>query len=150
MRRKLVRSLLWFLAVQVVAAIVGRILAKRLTRGDESTDEFQVAAICGGKSFESRAKALRSGAVITSMGGVEIDLRDATLDEAGANLELKSTMGGIQVLVPDNWAVDLESEATAGECHARVTPIEDLPEDAPRLHVHAITRMGGVLVTTKV
>ncbi len=150
MMRKLVRAAMYLVAVQVAAAIVGQVMSRKLTRGDESTNEFQVAAIFGGKSFESHAAGLRSGSVITSMGGVEIDLREATLDVAGADLELKTTMGGVQVLVPDHWAVDLTTETVAGECQARVTALEDLPEDAPRLHVHAETRMGGVLVTTKV
>lgn len=150
MMRKLVRVAMVVMAVQAVAALIGQLVSKKLTRGDESSNEFQVAAFFGGKSFESRASGLRSGSVITSMGGVEIDLREATLDSGGAELDLRTTMGGIQVLVPDNWAVDLVSETIAGECHARVTAIEELPEDAPKLRVHAATRMGGVLVTTKV
>lgn len=150
MMRKLVRAAMFLMAVQAAAAMIGQVIARKLTQGDESSNEFQVAAFFGGKSFESHAAGLRSGSVITSMGGVEIDLREATLDPAGADLELKTTMGGVQVLVPDHWAVDLSSETVAGECQARVTAIEELPEDAPRLHVHAATRMGGVLVTTKV
>lgn len=150
MMRKLVRAAMFLMAVQAAAALVGQVMSRKLTRGDESSNEFQVAAFFGGKSFVSHAAGLRSGSVITSMGGVEIDLRKATLDSAGADLELKTTMGGVQVLVPDHWAVDLSSETVAGECRARVTAIEELPEDAPRLHVYAATRMGGVLVTTKV
>lgn len=150
MMRKLVRMALWLVALQAVAIGAGQLLSRKLSSGNESSDEFQIAAFFGGKSFESRADRLRSGSVVTAMGGVEIDLREATLDEAGADLELKTTMGGVQVLVPDHWAVDLVSETKAGECHARVTAIEDLPQDAPALHVHASTRLGGVLVTTKV
>ncbi|MCP3974068.1 MAG: cell wall-active antibiotics response protein [bacterium] len=149
MMRKLVRAAMLLMAVQAAAAIIGQVLSRKLTRGDESSNEFQVAAFCGGKSFESHAAGLRSGSVITSMGGVEIDLREAALDAAGADLELKVTMGGIQVLVPEHWAVDLSAETMAGECSAHVTDIDELPADAPRLRVFAATRMGGVLVTTK-
>jgi hypothetical protein len=58
-------------------------------------------------------------------------------------------MGGIQVIVPNDWAVDVDKKSLAGGFDVKVTPFEDLPEGAPRLHVHAVTRMGGGLVTTK-
>jgi len=148
MRRKLVRMFVWMTALQIVAFIVGQALAKKLTRGDEDSDEFQIASFFGGKRFESHARDLKMGVVLTSMGGIQLDLTDASLHEAGADLELKTTMGGIMVTVPDDWAVELDGEAMAGGFDARVTQPEELPDDAPKLHVHAVARMGGVLVTT--
>jgi predicted membrane protein len=149
MRHRLLRVLLGILAIQIVGFIVGTIISKKLTKGDETTDDFQVAAIMGGKKFRSHAEHLRSGAVIASMGGVDLDLRDATLDAGGATLDLKATMGGVQAVVPEDWAVEVDSVTMAGEVDVKVTPQEDLPEDAPKLHIDATTRMGGVLVTTK-
>lgn len=149
MSRKLKQVIMWIVIAQVVGWIVGQMIAKRMTKGDGASDEFQVAAIMGGKKFESHARDLKSGAAITSMGGIEIDLRDATLDSDGARLELKTTMGGIQVIVPNDWAVDVHKKSLAGGFDVNVTPLEDLPEDAPKLHVHAVTRMGGGLVTAK-
>jgi predicted membrane protein len=149
MRSKWVRVILFMIGAQVVATIVGQVIARRLTRGDEDTDEFQIAAFCGGKKFHSFAKKLRKGTVITSMGGIDLDLRDATLDPEGAELELKATMGGVQVTVPEDWAVDVDAENHAGGFDIRVTPEDQLPADAPRLHIHAVTRMGGGVVTAK-
>jgi predicted membrane protein len=150
MNRKLIRVLLWIFAAQVAGWIVGQIIAKKMTKGDETTDEFQVATIMGGKKFESHAKDLKSGVVITSMGGIDLDLTDATIGSAGAELELKTTMGGIQVTVPEEWAVKVDSDSKAGEFQVDVTPPEALPDDAPQLRIHAVTRMGGGLVTNKV
>ena len=149
MGHKLKRTLIWIVVAQVVGWVVGQIITKRMTKGDEASDEFQVAAIMGGKKFESHAQDLKSGAAITSMGGIELDLRDATLDSDGAILELKTTMGGIQVIVPEDWAVDVDQKSLAGGFDVKVTPPENLPEDAPKLHIQAVTRMGGGLVTTK-
>jgi len=150
MRRKLLRILLWIMAVQVAVWIVGLVMSKRMSKGDESSDEFQVAAICGGKKFRSRATSLRSDAAVASMGGIDLDLRDATLDPAGAELEVRATMGGVQVTVSEDWAVEVDTETKAGGFEVNVTPLEDLPDDAPKLHIHASTRMGGGMVTTKV
>ncbi len=149
MRRKLVRLLMLFVAAQVAGWIAGQIIAKKMTKGDESSDEFQVATIMGGRKFESHAKDLKSGRVITSMGGIELDLTDATLASSGAELELKTTMGGIQVTVPEDWAVKVDAESKAAGFDVKVTPPESLPIGAPELRIHAVTRLGGGLVTTE-
>lgn len=150
MIRKLVRAAVLIAVVELAALIAGLAISKKLTRGDGESNEFQVAAIFGGRKFKSRAPGLRSGSVITSMGGADIDLRDATLDSSGANLEVKTMMGGIRVVVPAEWAVDLAADTKAGGVEARVTPVESLPDDAPHLNVHAVARMGGVLVTSEI
>lgn len=148
MRGKLMKILLGVMAVQAVVSIVGLVLSKRLSRGDESSDEFRVAAILGGKKFQSRAANLRSGTAIASMGGIDLDLRDATLDPSGAELDLQATMGGMQVTVPESWAVEVDTEGL-GEFEVSVTPHADLPPDAPRLRIHAAARLGGGVVTTE-
>jgi hypothetical protein len=134
--------------IELAALTAGLVISKKLTRGDSESNEFQVAAICGGRKFKSTARSLKSGSVITSMGGADIDLRDATLDGLGADLEVKALIGGIRIVVPDGWAIDLGADTRAGGVEARVPPLESLPDDAPRLSVHAVARMGGVLVTT--
>lgn len=148
--RKALRALAWLAAIQIVVAIVGQILSKRMTSGDEKSKEFKLAAIMTGRQFRSESDQLRSGKVLSAMGGVDLDLRGATLDAGGAHLDLTAAMGGIRVVVPGDWAVDVASETRAGGCETSVTPAEQLPEDAPRLDVHAVARLGGVLVTTEV
>lgn len=147
MRNKLARVVLVLVGVQIILAVVGRVMSKRLGRGDERSDDFQVAAVFGAKKFHSRATSLKSGTAISSMGGVDLDLRDATLDPDGASLELKATMGGFQVTVPPDWAVEFDDDSVTGGFEVDVTPLEDLPEDAPRLHIHALAKMGGGKVT---
>ena len=46
--------------------------------------------------------------------------------------------------------VSVEVEGVAGGFDVDVTPAEELPEDAPKLHIHAVARMGGGQVTTGV
>ena len=147
--RKLFRALAWLAAIQIVAGIVGQLVSKKMTWGDENSDQFQLAALFGGKQFNSKASHLKSATVITAMGGIDLDLREATLQDTGAYLDLTATMGGIRVVVPADWAVDVDGEAKGGGWEARVTPAAELADDAPRLNVHAVSRMGGVLVTTQ-
>jgi len=149
MGSKVVRTLLWLAVLEAVAFAVGQIVSKKMTEGDEESDAFRLASFFAGKKFESHATDLKSGVVITSMGGIDLDLRDAKLDDDGAQLDLKATMGGIRVLVPADWAVDVEGEAMAGGFDARVKPVESMPAGSPRLHINAVARMGGIQVTTE-
>jgi hypothetical protein len=138
-----------FMGISVTAWVTSLVISTRLTRGDESSDDFRVATIMNGGEFSSHAANLRSGTAITIMGGVRIDLRDATLDPSGASLELKTVLGGLEVLVPEDWAVEVEQEVSGGDSKVNVTPIEELPEDAPRLRIHAVMRLGGAEITAK-
>lgn len=134
----------------VMAALraVGVILARRGNTGDAESDEFSIAAIFDGVERVSRATSLRQGRVLACFGGVELDLREATLDPGGAELHLRACMGGIEVVVPEEWRVVVVAESKAGGIDARVTPETELAEDAPSLRVQAFAALGGVQVTT--
>jgi hypothetical protein len=150
MGNRVLRALTVFLGVSVAAWVASLVVSSKLTRGDESSDDFQVATIMNGAEFHSHAANLKSGTVITIMGGVRIDLRGATLDPSGASLELNTMMGGLEVDVPEDWAVEVDQETEQwGQVEVNVTSPQDLPEDAPRLRIHSVLRMGEGLITNK-
>ena len=149
MGKKILRIFLWMAAVQAVAFVAGTIMSKTMTKGDETSDEFEIAAIFGGKRFHSTADALKTGSVKAALGGIEIDLRDATIGPGGADLEVTAALGGVQVFVPKEWIVEVDSEVYQGDVDLDLVSPDDLPDDAPRLHIHAIARAGGVAVTAK-
>jgi len=139
--------------LQVVVALValgaaGQLLARRKTFGDETADEFAIATYLGGVERACEATSLRRGTVSVVLGGVDLDLREATLDPSGADLELSATLGGVNVTVPSNWRVVVEDRATLGGVEALVTDPEELPDDAPLLRVAAGARLGGVSILT--
>jgi predicted membrane protein len=142
-RSGLVRTVLLVL----VAGVVGQLVAKRMTRGDEDSDDVRLAAIVGGKELKSRATALRSASALAVMGGVEIDLRDASLDPGGATLDVTAIMGGVEVRLPVGWVVDVESRGGLGGVDTRLTEAADLPDGAPTLRVTTNTWLGGVEIS---
>ena len=79
-------------------------------------------------------------------GGVELDLRGATLAPEGGTLAVSATWGGVDVVVPRAWRVVVDDRSVLGGVDARVTPPEELPEGAPRLDVTATARLGGVSI----
>lgn len=134
-------------AAGVVAAT--QVLARRQTVGDAMADEFAIAAYVGGVSRVCRATSLRRGLVSVVFGGVDLDLREAALDPAGASLDLSATWGGVNVTVPTGWRVLVEDRATLGGVDAQVTPPEELPDGAPLLRVKATARLGGVAIRAR-
>lgn len=126
----------------------GKLVAGRLTEGDASTDEFSLAAVLGGLERRCRATALCRGRVLALCGGVQLDLREATLAKNGGRLTVRAILGGVQVIVPAGWRVIVEADARAGGVDAGVTPPESLPADAPTLLVEAVARLGGIAVTS--
>jgi predicted membrane protein len=134
----------------VLAALraIGAVVARRGNVGDDESNEFSIAAIFGGASRASRATALQSGEVLAVCGGVELDLREAILDPAGADLVVRACMGGVEIAVPATWRVTVEGTPRAGGIEVAVTPDSDLPADAPLLRISATAVLGGIEVTT--
>ena len=127
---------------------VGQALARRRTVGDETSDEFAIAVYVGGIQRACKATSLRRGSVSVALGGVDLDLREATLDPSGADLDLSATLGGVNVTVPSDWRVVVDDRARLGGVEALVTDPEELPDDAPLLRVVAHARLGGVSIVT--
>ena len=132
--------------VMVALWAVGQALARRRTAGDETSDEFELAAYFGGGERRSTATSLRRGIVRVCCGGVDLDLREASLDPLGATLDVSATWGGVNVVVPRTWKVWVDDRSTLGGVDTRVTPPEELPDDAPELRVSVNARMGGVAI----
>ena len=144
------RALLATAVVTGSALWVARaILMRRLTEGDAESDEFSLATVIGGVERASTATALRRGRVVAACGGVDLDLRGAKLDPAGAELLVEAYLGGVQVRVRHEWRVAVDAHATKGGIETKVAEPNDLPGDAPNLHVEAIARLGGVLITAE-
>jgi hypothetical protein len=128
-------------------AVARQVVTRRLTEGDSDSDEFSLAAVIGGAERTSTATALRHGRVVAACGGVDLDLRAAKLDPAGAELLVEAYLGGVQVRVPNEWRVAVATQVTGGGVETNVAEPDALPEDAPTLHVEAIARLGGIVVT---
>jgi predicted membrane protein len=104
-----------FLLSGILSAL-GAVVAKRQLKssGSETDDEFDLVTIFDGTEFVSTARALRRASVLTWYGGGTIDLRNATLDPAGAKLTVHAIFGGVQLIVPETWRVERNMVAFMG------------------------------------
>lgn len=126
------------LAVPAIAQLVKRLVPEH---GDEQSDRFQIVCLMQGRHWRSEALHLESGTIVTVAGGVEVDLRRATLAPEGAHLRVTNLMGGIDIQVPEDWDVRLEGRAFMG-ANDKVG-LGD-PHGQPQLTVDCVTVMGGV------
>lgn len=140
------------LGLGVVGAIVippiGAAIAKRQVTdiGDETSSEVRVAAFFDGRRWTSRAIAFREGSIVAAYSGVDIDLRGAELDAAGAHLEVLALFSGVRVLVPAGWQTDVHSSLTV---MGGVDDETDGSGTGPILEVDVRCLFSGVTVTTR-
>ena len=130
----------------LVSAAVAAMAAQRVKRDlvkvdDPEANDVRLAAVFEPVAFRSRATNFRGGTVDCWFGGGMIDLREATLDPAGAHLQVKAIFGGGQILVPATWRVTTRVMGLGGIGDSR--PATDLPEDAPHLTIEGTAAFGG-------
>ncbi|OFW65490.1 MAG: hypothetical protein A2Z12_09415 [Actinobacteria bacterium RBG_16_68_21] len=145
--RRLLKFVFSFFLVGTAMWAVGQLLSRNFEGdSDPDADEFRVGAIVGGRQITSRAKALRLVSARVVMGGVDLDLREATLDPNGGHVALNVAAGGVRIAVPPTWMVVVADDVVGGTVDVDTTPPEDLPPDAPVLTVEATVRSGGVMI----
>jgi hypothetical protein len=126
-------------AVGAIAALAAR---GRMVRVDDpAANEVRLAAILEPLMFESTAPAFRGGTLDCWYGGGVVDLRQATLDPAGATLRVRAFFGGGQIVVPADWRVTTSVVGLGGVGDARGGPTA--AEDAPTLAIEGFALFGG-------
>lgn len=110
-------------------------------------DDLRLVTVFDELNFRSTAHALRHATVETRFGGGTLDLRDATLDPAGATLEVTSIFGGGQLIVPETWRITTDVKGIGGVGDGR--PARDLPPDAPHLTIEGVAMFGGWGITSE-
>ncbi len=71
----------------------------------ESDSYMRGFALMGGVVRSSDSQDFRGGELTAIMGGCEIDLRRASIKEGEARLEIFAFWGGVEIKVPEDWAV---------------------------------------------
>lgn len=149
--RPLVRVLIGVAAFYGTMAVVALVLRRTMRSiGDEISDEVALAAGANGIELKSRAAAFRGGTVRAAMGGIQLDLRAATLAAEGARLDVRAIMGGVEIILPESWPVRVSSAhaVMGGVEHPRsMGGVSEV--DGPALELSLLAVMGGIEVTRK-
>jgi hypothetical protein len=133
-----------FVGIAGAAAVARRALP---SRGDETSDEVALVAIFDGIDLENRASAFRGGSVLAWFGGVDVDLREATL-APGARLSVHALFGGVAIRVPPGWRLESDLNVFAGGVDVRAAEAES--PDAPTLVVEGFALFGGIAIGARI
>ena len=145
---RLFRALLLFKLGFWAGTLTSAALLQRAfpSRGDEESDEVRLVAILNGVAIRSRAQAFRGGSMFSWLGGIAVDLREATLAQP-AHLEVGSLLGGIAIRVPAGWKIESDVKSLAGGVAINAPDPEDV--HAPTLRLTGFTALGGVALGAK-
>ena len=108
-------------------------------------EEITSIAVLGSARVGSSSKHFRRGSATAVLGGVTVDLTEAEPHPHGARLGVTAIMGGVDVIVPHGWLVEMRGLPLLGGWDD-TTDRTNLPSDAPRLDLTALVVLGGVEV----
>ena len=126
-------TLFWTgLVLAMVLGAIGALAARRriVPAAAADADDVELRAIFEPLHFESHATAFRGGTIECWYGGGVIDLRQATLDTAGARLDVRTVFGGGQIIVPEvleRHATGVVGIGGVGDTRSRVPRDPDAP-----------------------
>jgi len=111
------------------------------TEDDSMVSHF---AIMGGIKRVNNSQDFRGGDLSAVMGGIELDLRQASLKSGDAVVDVFAFWGGIEIKVPPDWAVTIHASPIMGGIEDKTHPPGE--ETAKRLVIKGSVIMGGVEV----
>jgi hypothetical protein len=107
-----------------------------------------IVSVMSGTEKRGRWRLARDTRVICVMGGAELDLRHAELEDLDSTITVVAVMGGAEITVPEGVDVDVGGFAFMGGKEFR--PGKTVPPpSAPSVRIRAYAVMGGIEVKTR-
>jgi predicted membrane protein len=106
----------------------------------DAANYIKVMAVMGGFKRMSNSQDFKGGELTAIMGGLEIDLRDASIKDE-AVIDIFAFMGGVEMRVPDDWLVIIDGFPFMGGFEDKTRPSKNATK---RLVIKGTAVMGGV------
>jgi len=116
--------------------------ARGAAQGDEPA-RIETFAVLGGFERALRSRDFRGGSLGTLMASYDLDLRDCSIENGPAQLDVTAICGGVKLRVPEDWVVESRGLALMG---GFVDKSRAPFDDSKRLVVTGLALMGGVVV----
>jgi Cell wall-active antibiotics response 4TMS YvqF len=147
--RRATEALKPVLAVGAAVLVLGLVFSRPATLAEKSetrngSDTFNDLTIMGGVKRTNLSKDFRGGEATAVMGGIDIDLRQAVMDQSEAVLDVSSVMGGVKIRVPEEWTVVSRVSSIMGGFDDNTRHPENQDH---RLVLKGTVLMGGLKVT---
>jgi predicted membrane protein len=142
----------WPLIIVIIGlSLIWRSYARTMGRHPELTVSEDVNSTIGGMAFmsgfkrNSSSQSFQGGELTAIMGGCEIDLRQASMKDGEAVIDVFAFWGGIEIKVPLDWSVAVEGTPLLGGFDDKTRPPQG--GSAKRLVVKGFAIMGGVEIS---
>jgi predicted membrane protein len=126
--------------------LLGLVVVFRLGKPGISTQKSQDVLnqfiLFSGLELRPQISNFRGGSVLAAFGGMDIDLRESTLAGEGAFLELTAAFGGIDVIIPRDWKLDIDGIPLFGGWSN--TTSNSSSAEGPTLTIRCLALMGGI------
>ena len=118
-----------------------------IARSSTTTSENEVNISCTLSEANERIEAddFSGGKVNVTIGNVNLDLRGASVADPPATLDASLTMAGLNLRVPPDWVVSIETAVTMGEAEDKRTR-RDADSDGPHLLITGNVTMGSLII----
>ena len=105
--------------------------------------KIEMTSFFGGSKNQITSQNFTGGRVYAIFGSSDIDLRRATIADEGATINIVSSFGKVSLLVPEDWAVNVQTRAVfSGVASKRVAPASPVGQ----LTLTGLCLFGGVEV----
>jgi predicted membrane protein len=102
-------------------------------------------AIFSGSRRRVDSQDFKGGEAFAMFGGVEVDLRSATIAQDEVVIDASALFGGVDIQVPENWNVAVEGHGVFGGYEDKT--VHAMPEGSrPRVVITGSAVFGGVVV----
>lgn len=131
-----------FIVLFGLLLVLGR--TRRRNRDDtiDTTEDITAFGIFGGSQTTVGSEALTGGEVISIFGGNDVDLRNATVQDPPAVIEVVTLFGGTEIRVPENWNVRVEVLGIFGGTEDKRRTVG--PGGEPDLVVTGVVMFGSI------
>lgn len=114
--------------------------------GVTTNPDVNLVGIFSGGRRRIDSKEFRGCDVFTFCGGFEIDLRNATLANGKAVIDINAVFGGVEVRVPESWSVLMKGVGIFGGFENKTAPPRAGETPGPELIVTGAAIFGGASV----
>lgn len=116
---------------------------------DRVRDRGFLISVLGGTNRAGRWIPARRNFALGFLGGISLDFREALLGPGVTDLNVLAFLGGVEIIVPPEMAVEVDGMALLGGFeHQTDTPLRSDP-DLPTLRIRGFALLGGVGVEVR-
>jgi predicted membrane protein len=133
--------ILVFMGFMLVRRALGKNRPVDTGEGDSRVNSF---VMFGGVERKNSSQDFKGGEITAILGGCELDLRGASIANGEAVIDVLTFWGGIDIKVPEDWSVSVESMPFMGGCEDKTR--HERRSEGKHLIVKGYVVMGGLQI----